>query len=99
MLLIPGLKLVPTLYNWRIRSRIYRCYGSLITIEREIREHPAPQERSGLLRRLDEIEAEVNRMKLPLSFAENLYVLRDHIKFVRDRYRQEDGGEASENVP
>ena len=93
VLLIPGVKLVPTLYNWRIRSRIYRCYGSLITIEREILAHPAPKERAGLLQRLDGIEAEVNRMKLPLSFAENLYVLRDHIRFVSDRYRQDDAGE------
>jgi len=39
-----------------------------------------------LLKRLDEIEAEVNKMKMPLSFADQFYVLRDHIGFVRQRY-------------
>jgi TRAP transporter TAXI family solute receptor len=92
VLLIPGLKLVPTLYNWRIRSRIYRWYGSLIAIEREILAKPSPEERAELVKRLDDIEAQVNRMKMPLAFAENLYVLRDHIKFVRDRYRQNEAG-------
>jgi hypothetical protein len=27
-------------------------------------------------------------MKMPLAYAEQFYVLRDHIKFVGDRYRE-----------
>ena len=92
VLLIPGLKLVPRLYSWRVRSRIYRWYGSLITIERSILANPSPEERAELLKRLDDIEAEVNKMKMPLAYAEHYYVLRDHIKFVGDRYRQNMGG-------
>ena len=91
VLLIPGLKLVPAVYSWRIRSRIYRWYGSLIAIERSILADPTPDDRAKLIKRLDEIEVEVNKMKMPLSYAENLYVLRDHIKFVSDRYRQKVG--------
>ncbi|HEY6873795.1 MAG TPA: TAXI family TRAP transporter solute-binding subunit [Geobacteraceae bacterium] len=88
VLLIPGLKLVPALYSWRIRSRIYRWYGILIALERGMLASPSAEERSELLRRLDDIEAGVNRMKIPLSYAEQLYVLRDHISFVRGRYTQ-----------
>ena len=36
---------------------------------------------------LDHIEEEVNRMKMPASFADQFYVLRGHISFVRDRLR------------
>jgi len=86
VLLIPGLKLVPKLYSWRIRSRIYRWYGRLIALERSLLEQPAPGEREDILKRLDDIEAEVNRMKMPLAYADQFYVLRDHIAFVRDRY-------------
>ncbi len=86
VLLIPGLKLVPTIYSWRIRSRIYRQYGILIGLERSMLAQPSPEERQELLRRLDDVEAEVNKMKMPLSYAEQFYVLRDHIMFVRDRY-------------
>ncbi len=86
VLLVPGLKLVPKLYSWRIRSRIYRCYGKLIALERSLLAQPSPGERDEILRRLDDIEAEVNRMKMPLAYADQFYVLRDHINFVRDRY-------------
>ncbi len=86
VLLIPGLKLVPTLYRWRIRSRIYRWYGVLIALERKLLAQSSPEERRETLRRLDDIEVEINKMKMPLAFADQYYVLRDHIRFVRERY-------------
>jgi TRAP transporter TAXI family solute receptor len=91
LLLIPGLKLVPTLYRWRVRSRIYRWYGKLIALERSMLAQPPPGEREELLKRLDDIESEVNKMKMPLSFADQFYVLRDHIRFVRDRHAKGTG--------
>jgi TRAP transporter TAXI family solute receptor len=96
VLLIPGLKLVPALYSWRVRSRIYRWYGTLIALERSILANPSPQERAQLIKRLDDVESEVNKMKMPLAYAEQFYVLRDHIKFVGDKYRQ-GLGEGKEN--
>jgi len=39
-----------------------------------------------MLKQLEEIETEVNKMKMPLAFADQFYVLRDHIGFVRGRY-------------
>jgi TRAP transporter TAXI family solute receptor len=87
VLLIPGLKLAPGLYRWRIRSRIYRWYGILISLERSMLAEPGPEEREALLKKLDEVEAGVDRMKVPLSYSEQYYVLRDHIRFVRERYR------------
>lgn len=86
VLLIPGLKMIPTLYRWRIRSRIYKWYGKLIALERAMLAQPTPGERKELLKRLDDIETDVNKMKMPLAFADQFYVLRDHIGFVRDRY-------------
>ena len=35
-LMIPGLRIVPALYRWRVRARIYRWYGALMAIEREM---------------------------------------------------------------
>jgi TRAP transporter TAXI family solute receptor len=86
VLLIPGLKLVPALYSWRIRSRIYRWYGILIALERTLLSQHSGPERAETLKKLDDIEAAVNRMKIPLSYADQFYVLRDHISFVRERY-------------
>lgn len=84
LLLIPGFRLVPQLYGWRIKSRIYRWYGSLIALERAVISH-TPEEQAQLLKRLDQIEEAVNRMKMPLAFADQFYVLREHIGFVRSR--------------
>lgn len=86
VLLIPGLKLVPRIYRWRIRSRIYRWYGKLIALERSMLAQPSPGERKELLTQLDDIETKVNGLKMPLAYADQFYVLRDHIRFVRDRH-------------
>ena len=91
VLLIPGLKMVPKIYNWRVRSRIYRVYGKLIALERSMLSRPAPGEMKEMLKQLDGIEDEVNKMKMPLAFADQFYVLRDHIDFVRGRYANNGG--------
>lgn len=68
-----------------MRSRIYRWYGALIALERRaLGEHTA-EERVQLLDELDDIEEAVNRMKMPLAYAGQFYVLREHIGFVRER--------------
>jgi hypothetical protein len=54
-------------------------------VEREIRDNPGPAEREELLKRLADIEGGVARIRVPLSFAGELYVLREHISFVRQR--------------
>ena len=85
VVLIPGLRLVPSLYAWRVKSRIYRWYGALIGIEREALGDTSPAERKALLVRLDAIENAVNGLKMPLAYADQFYVLREHIGFVRER--------------
>ncbi len=88
VVLIPGLRLVPALYAWRVKSRIYRWYGSLIAIERAAMNDTSPAERHALLRQLDTIEEAVNGLKMPLAYADQFYVLREHIGFVRARLAQ-----------
>lgn len=78
-ILIPMSRIVPPLYEFRIRSRIFRWYGQLRTVENAHGEHPAEQ----LLKDLDGIEARVGRVSVPLSYADELYALRSHINMVR----------------
>ena len=85
VVLIPGLRLVPSLYAWRVKSRIYRWYGALIALERASMADTSPAERHALVRQVDEIEESVNGMKMPLAYADQFYVLREHIGFVRSR--------------
>ena len=87
-LLLPLSKVVPPLYVWRIRSRVYRWYGQLRTVEQELEAAHGKQETcAGLLKRLDEIEEMVNQISIPLAFADGLYGLRSHINFVRQRVK------------
>ena len=85
VLLIPGLKIVPALYRWRLSGRIYRRYGELMALERAAFAQTTPEQRADLLKRLDDIEKRVITGKLPGSFADQLYVLRQHISFVRNQ--------------
>jgi TRAP transporter TAXI family solute receptor len=87
-LIIPISKVVPPLYVWRIKSRLYRWYGQLRAVEQALDEADGPRRAqvcADLLKRLDDIEARVNRMSIPLAFADGLYGLRSHINFVRQR--------------
>lgn len=82
---IPLSRLVPPLYRWRMRSRIYRWYGQLMFIENETRTGLTVGERRDFGVRLDTIERTVNRLKTPLAYADQLYALRQHIDFVREK--------------
>jgi hypothetical protein len=87
-LLLPLSKIVPPLYVWRIRSRVYRWYGQLRLVEQELEAaHGNEEVCAGLLKRLDEIEELVNQISIPLAFADGLYGLRSHINFVRQRVK------------
>ena len=85
VLLIPGMRIAPALYRWRVGSRIYRWYGTLLALERDVSAHAGPHAKEQLVERLDRIEQGVNRIKVPLSFAGEFYVLREHINFVRGK--------------
>jgi hypothetical protein len=87
-LLVPMIKLIPRVLNWRVRSRILQRYGELKYLETQIKAEKNDQKYSKHLEELDVIEDRVNHMKVPLGFSEHLYVLREHIHFVRGRLRR-----------
>jgi TRAP transporter TAXI family solute receptor len=89
-LVIPLSKIVPPLYVWRVRSRVYRWYGELRAVEQAwegVLEEQREIVRHDLLRRLDEIEEQVNHISIPLAYADGLYGLRGHINIVRQRLK------------
>jgi len=89
--LIPASRVVPPLYEFRVRSRIFRWYGRLRGIEEQT-DAPAA-DRARLLRELDALEQRVGQIPVPLSYADELYALRSHIDLVRGRLRTTGGGE------
>lgn len=86
LLLIPAMRIAPTIYRWRFHSRIYPWYKVLLEVEREaFKDELTDDKRQQLLARLDKIEESVNRIKIPPSFGDLLYGLKGHISFVRAR--------------
>jgi TRAP-type uncharacterized transport system substrate-binding protein len=79
--LIPLSRVLPPLYEFRIRSRVFRWYGQLRAVEESRGERPVQE----LLRELDDIEQRAHRVQVPLSYADELYALRSHIQLVRRR--------------
>jgi len=80
-ILIPLSRVVPPLYEFRVRSRIFRWYGQLRRLEDAMGERPTPE----LLQELDGLEDRAGKISVPLSYADELYSLRSHIHMVRKR--------------
>jgi hypothetical protein len=81
-------KLVPPLYRWRVRSRIYRWYARLKEIELQLDDKAGTAKLEDMLERLEKIETAVNGIPTPLAYSDNLYSFRAHIDLVRQRVVQ-----------
>lgn len=79
--LLPLSRIVPPLYQFRIRSRVFRWYGQLRDIENRLAQRP--EEGPELARELDALDEKVGRISVPLSYADELYALRNNIDAVR----------------
>ncbi len=87
-LLLPMFKIMPPLYRWRMRSRIYRWYNQLETLDMALINDPDTDMQT-LRDELNKLDMEVRAIKVPLSFSDQLYHLRQHIHFVHQHMEQE----------
>lgn len=86
-LLLPLSRIVPPLYAFRVRSRIFRWYGQLRNLEVRIEtgDHIA------LMSELNELESHAEKVTVPLSYADELYALRSNIQLVRKKLLRAQG--------
>jgi TRAP-type uncharacterized transport system substrate-binding protein len=84
--LLPLSRIVPPLYQFRIRSRVFRWYGQLRELESRLYEQP--QEAAEVARELDALDDKVGRISVPLAYADELYALRNNIAGVRRKALQ-----------
>ncbi|MET4577765.1 TRAP-type uncharacterized transport system substrate-binding protein [Ottowia thiooxydans] len=83
VLLLPLSRVVPPLYTFRVRRRVFRWYARLRDIETKLEEGGG--DRKLLLNELDELDRVANQIAVPLAHAEELYALRNNIGTVRQR--------------
>lgn len=82
-ILLPLSRIVPPLYAFRIRSRVFRWYAQLRQIEDRMQSGSGSREE--LLQALNQLETRAAKVKVPLSYADELYALRNYIEMVRKR--------------
>jgi hypothetical protein len=82
-LLLPLSRVVPPLYQFRIRSRVFRWYAQLRALELQMQEPQADP--AHIARELDALERKVAGIHVPLSYADELYALRSNIELVRGK--------------
>jgi hypothetical protein len=82
-ILLPASRIVPPLYEFRIRSRVFRWYAQLRDIEARADADPASGQ--DLLAELNTLDDKAGKINVPLSYADELYALRNNIHLVRKK--------------
>jgi len=95
LIVVPVVNYFPAFLRWRVRSRVYRWYGELALLERDVatRKGSLPVEK--WLEDLNRIELAVEGIRTPTSFASEAYTLREHIGLVRRAVLAKAGGQAA----
>ncbi len=86
-MLLPFTRVLPPVYQLRVRRRVFRWYEQL----RDIESRSSTESRQTLLDQLDDLESRVTRVSVPLSYTDELYALRSHIALVRTRLSESAG--------
>ncbi|UCE82046.1 MAG: TAXI family TRAP transporter solute-binding subunit [Deltaproteobacteria bacterium] len=87
-LLYPLFKVMPLIYKWRMRSRIYRWYSELKAVDPEVQKDFVAERLEEYLAKLNEVENQVSNISIPPAYAEGLYDLRLHIELLRNKLRK-----------
>ncbi|WP_263145129.1 TAXI family TRAP transporter solute-binding subunit [Pseudomonas sp. RIT-PI-AD] len=86
-ILLPLFKSLSPLYEWRVRSRIYKWYRYLHEIDDKIH---AGMIRSALedeILALQAVQDELSQVEVPLSYSHELYELHLHVRYEMTRLR------------
>jgi TRAP-type uncharacterized transport system substrate-binding protein len=87
--LYPMVRFLPRLYDWAMRSKVLRMYGELRLLEDEMANaRGSGSDMREMIARLDRLEEQANRLRVPVAYVSMLYVLRDHIDLVREGVRK-----------
>lgn len=83
VLMLPLVKIMPSIYNWRMHARVYRWYSKLEELDDQHRLGETSEQE--LLDKLKKLDDEVRGIEVPLSFSSRVYDLLSHIALVRNR--------------
>lgn len=82
-IMLPLIRIVPWLYQFRIRQRLLYWYGQLKGLEREVVTETDRADTKRQAAELDRIDEAVAGLPIPIGHSEQYYNLRGHIELVR----------------
>ncbi len=82
---LPLFKVAGPIYRWRIRARIYRWYKYLRDVDRQLTNDTLPQHVDEEIKRLTDLQDELAKVEVPLSYTNELYELHLHVRYVLQR--------------
>jgi TRAP-type uncharacterized transport system substrate-binding protein len=85
IILIPLIQSIPRLNSWRHRRKIHHLYRELKNLELEMIANPRPEDMPGYHEKINQIEASINRISVPLTFFGEVYKLQEHVDLVRGK--------------
>ena len=80
--LLPLSRVIPPMYAFRVRSRIFRWYAQLREIEARAE---GAQDTAPLIAELNQMDRHAEKISVPLSYTDELYALRNNIQLVRKK--------------
>ncbi|MGA8785476.1 MAG: TAXI family TRAP transporter solute-binding subunit [Polaromonas sp.] len=87
-IMLPLSRVIPPLYAFRVRSRIFRWYGQLRDIENRIESTGNGVGNQPLIDELNSLEHRAEKISVPLSYTDELYALRSNIQLVRRKLQR-----------
>jgi TRAP-type uncharacterized transport system substrate-binding protein len=87
VLMYPLFKILPTLYDWLMQSKIERLYAEMRTVEGTMEGDARGTGAKKSDAELELLERRASRLSLPASYGSSLYTLRSHIGLIRDRFK------------
>jgi TRAP transporter TAXI family solute receptor len=87
VVIVPLARLAGPIYQWRVRSKIYRWYGYLQETDEKIRDGSIRDELDSQIERLRKLEIELTQVQVPLSYMDQLYDVHLHVGHALERLR------------
>jgi uncharacterized protein len=84
-IILPLIKFVPIIYNWRMKRRLLHWYRELKNLEHSLPKTASPALIQGKEDELAHIEEGVQQIAVPIHLSADFYDLRNHVEFVKRR--------------
>ena len=81
-----------------VEQRVTSLYAELSAVEASSEPLPTGEARADLVRRLDALERQASRLRIPLQFSPLRYTLMDHIRLVRARSKTDHAARAAQAI-